>query len=117
MASLLVTGDRLVLRFSTTERIVGLLPASASVPLSSVRSATTVKPVRAAIRGIRAPGLGAPGVAWVGHWRGRGHDLVAVYGSHAGVVVELDGASYDRFVVSLDDPDSVVAAIDAAKAG
>ena len=116
MASIVVNGDRLVLELSATERVLGLLPDNPSVPLASVRSAHAVRPVRKAIRGIRAPGLGAPGVAWIGHWRGRGHDLVAVYGNHAGVVVELDGAPYERFVVSLDDPDAVVSEIEAAKA-
>jgi hypothetical protein len=40
--------------------------------------------------------------------RGRGHDVVAVSGEHAGVVVELDGRPYARFVVPVDDPAGIV---------
>lgn len=107
MARLVVEGGRVVIRLSTAEKLAGLAN-DPSAPLSAVRSARVVRPAREAIRGIRAPGLGMPGMAWVGHWRGQGHDFVAVYGDHAGVVVELEGQPYARFVVSVDDPDAVV---------
>jgi len=116
MASLEVSGDRLLLRLTTTERILGVFLDEPSAPLRGVRSARRVDRVRDEIRGLRAPGLGAPGIAWIGHWRGRGHDAVAVYGNHAGVVVDLEpGGSYARFVASVDDPDATVAAIESAK--
>lgn len=111
MASVVVEGDRVVVRLTPLERVLGLAVDEPSAPLSAVTRVRAARPVRREIRGLRAPGTGLPGVAWIGHWRGRGHDFVAVYGSHAGVVVELDGAAYDRFVVSVDDPEAVVAAL------
>ena len=95
-------------RLSPTRRLDG--PKN---PLAAVSSARVVRPARDAIRGIRAPGAGWPGVIALGHWRARGrHDFVAVYGHHAGVVVELAGQRFDRLVVSVDDPEAVVAAIE-----
>lgn len=114
MAELTVQGDLLVLRLTLTERILGLVGGDIAVPRSAVASARVERPARRGIRGIRAPGAGFPGAIALGHWRGRGfHDFVAVYGNHGGVVVELTGQRFDRLVVSVDDPDAVVAAIEA----
>jgi hypothetical protein len=38
--------------------------------------------------------------------------LAAVYGRRPGVVVDLEGARWTRFVVSADDPDAVVAELE-----
>jgi hypothetical protein len=111
VAEVVVQGDRVVVRLTAAERVLGLALSDPSAPLAAVRSARVVRPARTAIHGLRAPGTGVPGVAWIGHWRGRGHDFVAVYGDHAGVVVELTGQPYARFVVSVDDPDGIVAAL------
>jgi hypothetical protein len=99
MATIDVQGDRVVVRLSTAERILAL-------------AGSDPEPAKSAIRGFRAPGTGIPSVIALGHWRGQGHDFVAVYGDHAGVVVELRDQPYARFVVSVDDPDRVVAAIE-----
>jgi hypothetical protein len=113
VASLAVEGDRLVLRLSITERVFGLVAGDLESPLSSVRAAYVVRPARSAIRGFRAPGAGMPGLLALGHWRGKSyHDFVAVYGSHAGVAVELDGERFDRWIVSVDDPEAVVTEIE-----
>jgi hypothetical protein len=112
VAELTVEGDRLRLHLSLTERILGLVGGDITVPLAAVTAARVVRPARAGIRGIRAPGTGLPGAIALGHWRSRGaHDFVAAYGSHAGVVVELAGRRFDRLVVSVDDPEAVVAAL------
>lgn len=112
MATLVVDGDRLIVRLSTAERVLGLTSGDPEVPLSAVRSARVARPARGAVRGFRAPGTGLPGVLSLGHWRGQGHDFVAAYGDHAGVVVELEGQPWARFVVSVDDPEAVVAEIE-----
>jgi hypothetical protein len=112
VASLVVEGDRIVVRLSTAERILALAGSDPEAPLSAVRSACVVRPAKRAIRGFRAPGTGIPSVLALGHWRGQGHDFVAVYGDHAGVVVELEGQPYARFVVSVDDPDELAAEIE-----
>jgi hypothetical protein len=115
MAELQIRGDHLVLELSMSEWVFGLVGGDISVPLSAVSAVRVVRPARDGIRGIRAPGTGWPGVIALGHWRARGvHDFVAVYGNHAGVVVELTGQRFDRLVVSVDDPEAVAAAIQAA---
>ncbi len=112
VATIDVQGGRVVVRLSTAERILALAGSDPEAPLSAVRSARVVRPAKSAIRGFRAPGTGIPSVIALGHWRGKGHDFVAVYGDHAGVVVELDGQPYARFVVSVDDPDAIVERIE-----
>jgi hypothetical protein len=112
VATIDVLGDRVIVRLSTAERILALAGSDPEAPLSAVRSARVVRPAKTAIRGFRAPGTGIPSVIALGHWRGKGHDFVAVYGDHAGVVIELEDQPYARFVVSVDDPDEVVAAIE-----
>jgi hypothetical protein len=112
VATIDVQGDRVIVRLSTAERILAFAGSDPEAPLSAVRAVRVVRPAKHAIRGFRAPGTGLPSVVALGHWRGKGHDFVAVYGDHAGVVVELDDQPFARFVVSVDDPESVVAAIE-----
>ena len=53
------------------------------------------------LRGIRAPGTGVPDVIAVGTRRGNfGKDFAAVHGKGPAVVVELEGADYERLVVT-----------------
>jgi hypothetical protein len=62
------------------------------------------------LRGIRAPGTGIPGVIALGTRRGGGgRDFTAVYRNRSAVVLELEGAVFDRLVISVDDPSNVVA--------
>jgi 2-methylcitrate dehydratase PrpD len=64
------------------------------------------------LRGIRAPGTGIPGVIAVGTRRGSfGKDFAVVHGKEIAVVVDLDGASYSRLVVTTADAENVAAAI------
>lgn len=73
------------------------------VPRSSVRVVRWVRDPWSELRGVRAPGTGFPGVIAVGTRRGGGiRDFAAVHGKRPAVVVELDGADYDRFVVTDD---------------
>jgi hypothetical protein len=61
------------------------------------------------LKGIRMPGTGWPGTIALGTWRHDGvRDFCAVYRKGPGVVVELSGAGYARFILSAGDPTSVV---------
>jgi hypothetical protein len=85
-----------------------------TVDRSAVRVATAYDDVMSEVRGVRAPGLGVPGVG-IGTWRSRGgKDLVVVRRGQPGVVIELDGSRWRRFVIGCPDrasADRVVAAL------
>jgi hypothetical protein len=67
------------------------------------------------LRGIRAPGTGIPRVIAVCTCRGSfGKDFAAVHGRGPGVVVEFADQEFQRWVVTVDDPQAVVAEVSAA---
>lgn len=110
MATLHVAHDALEVRFTTSEKVLGLV-RDRSFPLSSVVSVEVADDALAAVRGLRAPGLGLPGLRKVGTWRGRGTSLVSVRRGQQAVVVSLDGQGPDRLVIGVDDPATVVATL------
>ena len=118
MARLVIQGDRLVVRLSPLERLGALLPAQPSAPLAAVQSVQAVDCANRSIRGVRAPGTGLPGVIALGTWRHRaGKDFVSVHGRERGVVVELAGTGWSRFVVGSPEPELDASRIQAALAG
>ena len=112
MARLLVEGTDLVVRLSPLERLAALRD-DVRVPLSSVRSVDVEPNPWSALRGIRAPGTGIPGVISYGVRRFRGGtDFAAVRARRPAVRVELDPpAPFGRLVVSVPDADAAVRAI------
>ena len=98
MTSISLLHDRLSIRFTRTEKVLGLV-RDQSVPLASVTSARVEAVGLDAVRGVRAPGLGLPGRWLVGTWRGRGRTLVSVRRGEPALVVELTGQRYDRLVL------------------
>lgn len=106
MGSLIVEGDQLVLRLSWLEKLAGFRD-DVRVPRPAVREVRYAPDAWSELRGIRAPGTGWPGVIAVGTRRGSGvKDFAVVHGKRPAVVVELDGAEYDRLVVTADDADA-----------
>jgi hypothetical protein len=100
VAHLRIEDDELVLALSSLEQVEGL-HGPIRVPVSSVREVRSVDDAWAELRGLRAPGTGIPGVIAVGTRRGSGiKDFAVVHGRGPAVVVELEGAGYDRLVVS-----------------
>ena len=108
MARFEIEGATLVLRLSLLERL-GAFSGEPHVPLSAIRNVrVTARPWKE-LKGMRAPGTGWPGTIALGTWRHDGvKDFCAVYRKGPGVVVELDNATYARFVVSAADPTSIV---------
>lgn len=107
MATIEITQGTLHLRFTRFEKVLGLV-RNQDVPLSSVTSARVEASGLVAVRGLRAPGLGLPGLRMVGTWRGRGRTLVSVRRGEPAVVVELTGHRYDRLVIGTPDAAEVV---------
>ncbi len=109
MSRLIVEGDELVLGLSTVEKVEGM-HGDIRVVLSCIRDVRAVDNAWSELRGIRAPGTGIPGVIAVGTRRGRGFkDFTVVHGRGPAVVVDLEGVSFDRLVVSQDDAEVAAA--------
>ena len=107
MASLSVEAGELVLSLSPVERVEGL-HGSIRVPASAVRAIRSVVDPWSELRGVRAPGTGVPGVLSVGTRRGGGvKDFVVVHGHSPAVLVEMEGAEFDRFVITAEDASAV----------
>lgn len=116
MAALAVEGDELVVRMSGWERAAALHP-DVRVPLSALHSAAVEPDPWSALRGIRAPGTGWPGVIAYGVRRMTGDrpDFAAVLRRRPTVLIELDPpAEFARLLVSVDDAESAVAAVRAS---
>jgi hypothetical protein len=114
VARLVVDGGDLVVRLSLLEKLGAFAGHNPRVPLTAVQIARVSEDPWRDLRGMRAPGTGFPGVIMLGTTRGKGvHDFAAVYGHRRGVVVDLKGARWTRFVISCRDdaPEDVVAAI------
>ncbi|MGH9102524.1 MAG: hypothetical protein ACRDYD_06035 [Acidimicrobiales bacterium] len=75
------------------------------VPLAAVRAVRVSDRPWSELRGMRAPGTGLPWVISLCTRRGPGvRDFAAVYKERPVVVVETEGAHFDRLVVSCQDP-------------
>ncbi len=109
MAGLHVRGNELVVELSELEKL-GALHRDVHVPLASVTAVRVADDPWPELRGIRAPGTGIPGLIALGSRRGAGHDFTAVY-EH---LVELEGADFDRLVISASDAQATAAVIRAA---
>jgi hypothetical protein len=107
MTTISLHQDRLSVRFTRTEKILGLV-RDQSIPLTSVTSARVEQVGLHAVRGLRAPGLGLPGRWLVGTWRGHGRTLVSVRRGEPALVVELTGHRFDQLVLGTPDAADLV---------
>ncbi len=111
MAKLLVTDDVVTVTLSAIEKAEAA-HGDISVPRASVVSARVVPDGMDEVHGMRWPGTGFPGVIMVGTWRKKERLTFAVcHGRRPAVVLELTGQRYDRVVVTVEDPDEVVASL------
>jgi len=114
MAEVVVQDGKVALRLTRLEHVEGFRRDLAA-PVGSVTAARVVADPWAELRGIRAPGTGVPGRVAVGTRRGSfGKDFAAVHGKVPGIVVEFSGQEFQRWVVTVDDPDAVAATVSAA---
>jgi hypothetical protein len=113
VATLEVQRDELVVRLSSWEQVAALR-REVRVPLASVQTVAAEPDPWSALRGIRAPGTGIPGVVAYGVRRmtGTAPDFAAVHGSGPAVRMELaPGAPFSRIMVSVPDAESTAAAL------
>ncbi len=103
MATIETTPSTLRIRLSLTEKLFGLL-RDLEVPRSSITAVEAVPAGLGAVRGLRAPGLGLPGVRAVGTWRGLGEKAyVSVRRDQPAVRVRLSGQRFDTLLIGTDD--------------
>jgi hypothetical protein len=115
MATININGQTLEVRFTGLEKALGLV-RDHDVPLSSVTEARTVPDGVVATRGLRAPGLGVPGIRKVGTWRSReGKTLVSVRRDQPALSLRLTGGRFAGLLVGVDDPHRYVDQIEAAR--
>ena len=111
MAKLLVTDGTVTVSLSLVEKAEAV-HGDVSVPRAAVVSARIVPDGMDEVHGLRMPGTGLPGVVMVGTWRdGEKVTFAVCHGRRAAVVLELTGQHYDRIVVTVDNPDEVVASL------
>jgi hypothetical protein len=103
MATIETTPASLRVRLTRTEKLFGLL-RDLEVPRSAITTVEAVPAGLAAIRGLRAPGLGLPGVRAVGTWRRRGEkSYVSVRRAQPAVRIRLTGQRFDTVLIGTDD--------------
>jgi hypothetical protein len=111
MATIDITPQTLSVRFTTGERIGGLL-RHIEVPREAVVSAQVEADGVSAVKGLRAPGLGLPGRRLIGTWRRVGEPrrtAVCVSRQEPAVRVRLRGQKWDELLIGTADPEGVVA--------
>ncbi len=80
--------------------------------LSAVTGADVVPDGLAAVRGLRAPGLGLPGYRKIGTWRRRhGRSLVVTRRGRPALRVRLTGHPYEELLLDVADPERAAAAL------
>jgi hypothetical protein len=107
VAKLVIDDRRVTVSLSAMEKLEAL-HGNVAVPRTSVIAARGVPDGLAELRGS-GTGTGLPGVMMVGTVRNSdGVTFAVCHGRRPAVVIDLAGASYDRIVVTVDNPDELV---------
>ena len=115
MATITTTPQTLSVTLTRSEKLLGLL-RDLEVPRSAVASVEVVPDGLTATRGLRAPGLGLPGIRHIGTWRRRGEkSMVSVRRGQPAVRVRLTGQRFDTLLVGADDATAVVGDLTGAR--
>ena len=111
MANIVVTGDTVTIQLSAMEKIEAA-HGSLTIPRSAIASAQAVPDGMAEVSGFKLAGSGIPGVIEAGTFRGpQGHILAVCHGRKPAVVLHLSGQHFDRVIVTVDNPEEIVAAL------
>jgi len=103
MSTITLTPDTIEVCFSTVEKVAGLV-RDQSIPRSAVTDATVIDDGLTATKGMRAPGLGVPGLRKVGIWRRpSGKELVDVHRGEPALRITLKGLEYRAAVLGTPD--------------
>jgi hypothetical protein len=102
-----VEGERLRVRLTPFEQLLGLR-RSFEVPVARIADARVATRTEAlAGRGFRAPGTDVPGLIALGTWRGpRGRQFWNVRRGRRVLVIDLRGGGLSRLVLQIPEPDA-----------
>jgi hypothetical protein len=107
MANVIIDDRTVVVSLSAIEKAEAL-HGDVCVPRSAVTTTRVVPDGMAEVHGVRAPGTSLPGVIMVGVWRTATSAMFAAcHGRGPAIVIDLDGAQFDRLVVTVGDPEHV----------
>ncbi len=113
MATLAIQGSDLCVCLTGLEKLAAMY-SGVRVPLSAVSTIAVEPNPWGALRGIRAPGTGIPGVIAYGVRRATGArpDFAALHGRGPAIRVELGPmARFERLLITVADPAGTVAAV------
>ncbi len=107
MTRVTIVGDRLEVRFTRAEKLAGLL-RDVDIPLGAVRAVAVELDGLSAARGVRAPGLGLPGLRKIGTWRSpQGKSVVVARKGRPALRLTLAGLAYDELLLDVPDPEGM----------
>lgn len=107
MADIRIEDGELVLLLSKLEMVEGV-HSNIRVPLNAVRDVQVVDRPLDFVHGLKLPGTGIPGRTAVGTWVSPDGKTFAVeHHASRGIVVRLEGQSYQQLVVGADDPEAL----------
>jgi hypothetical protein len=108
MATVEIDDRNVTVRLSTWEKLAGMRGGVFTVPRKAVRGCEVLERPLSAIRGIRSPGTGIPGLIAYGTYRhAHGKDFNAVHRGQRAVRLALADQTFSAMVVGVDDPDEV----------
>lgn len=107
MAHLDITDDHVDVRLTRAEKFFALR-GDYRFARRNVESVEVFDDGLDATKGLRAPGLGIPGMRRVGTWRSRdGKQLVSVRRNQPAVRITLTGERDRAVVIGVDDPTAI----------
>ena len=108
MAKVLQKDNEVILQLTFFERL-GAIHGSPRVPQNSILKIDFVDDLWSTqiLRGVRAPGTALPYIVLLGTLRGRRFkDFVAIKGRGQGCVVTLSSGPFERWIFTLEQPQS-----------
>jgi hypothetical protein len=111
MAKLLITEQTVTVVLSLLEKLQ-TLHRNVTVPRWAILGARAVADGMKEVRGVGGMGTQVPGVIMAGMFTDHGTRTFAICrGRRPAVVIDLSGQSFDRLLVTVDDPDAAVASL------
>jgi uncharacterized protein len=112
MAHLMITDDAVTIDMSRGEKFEAV-HGNQTFPRIAVSGVRTVPDCIAEVHGLKWAGTELPGLR-VGSWRDGGRVTFAVcHGHNPGVVIDLADSKYDSVVLTVENPEEIMARLSA----